>query len=96
MGKKLWVLAVIFAFLSAPASGASVEEFYKGKTIRIVVGFAPGGATDTNARLLQKVLPKYLPGNPSIVVENKPGGGSMLVANTVYHTDRRGEVPVAQ
>ncbi|MBI2997296.1 MAG: hypothetical protein HYY46_02380, partial [Deltaproteobacteria bacterium] len=64
MGKKLWVLAVSFAFFVAPASGASVEDFYKGKTIRIVVGFGPGGATDTNARLLQKVLSKYIPGHP--------------------------------
>jgi len=87
MGKKLWVLAASFAFFVAPASGASVEDFYKGKTIRIVVGFAPGGATDTNARLLQKALSKYIPGNPNIVVENKPGGGSMLAANIVYTTE---------
>ena len=87
MGKKLWLLAASFAFLTAPASGASVEDFYRGKTIRIVVGFAPGGATDTNARLLQKVLPKHIPGSPNIVIENKPGGGSMLAANTVYNTE---------
>ncbi|MBM4297993.1 MAG: hypothetical protein FJ143_09670, partial [Deltaproteobacteria bacterium] len=89
MGKKLWVLAVGFAFLAAPASGASVEDFYKGKTIRIVVGYGPGGATDTNARLLQKVLSQHIPGNPNIVIENKPGGGSMLAANTVYNTESK-------
>jgi tripartite-type tricarboxylate transporter receptor subunit TctC len=70
--------------LAAPVSAGSVEDFYKGKTIPIVVGYGPDGATDTNARLLQKVLPKYIPGHPNIVVEKKPGGGSMLAANTVY------------
>lgn len=89
MGKKMWVWTLCFAFLSAPASAASVQDFYKGKTIRIVVGFAPGGATDTNARLLQKVLSKYIPGTPNIVIENKPGGGSMLAANTVYNTEAK-------
>ncbi|MBI2089126.1 MAG: hypothetical protein HYT78_10330 [Deltaproteobacteria bacterium] len=89
MTKKWWVLTVALAFFPVPASGASVEDFYKGKTIRIVVGFAPGGAIDTNARLLQKVLSKYIPGGPNIVVENKPGGGSMLAANTVYNAEPR-------
>jgi tripartite-type tricarboxylate transporter receptor subunit TctC len=84
MVTRLWMLVVGIVFLAAPVSAASVEDFYKGKTIRIVVGYGPGGATDTNARLLQKVLPKHIPGNPNIVVENKPGGGSMLAANTVY------------
>ena len=87
MAKKLSVLAVILAFFAAPASGASVEDFYKGKTIRIVVGYGPGGATDTNARLLQRALSKYIPSNPNIVIENKPGGGSMLAANTVYNSE---------
>jgi tripartite-type tricarboxylate transporter receptor subunit TctC len=95
MGKKLWLLAVSFAFLTSPASGASVEDFYKGKTIRIVVGQAPGGATDTDARLLQKVLSKYIPGNPNIVVENKPGGGTMLAANTVYNTEAKDGTVIA-
>ena len=87
MLKKIWVLAAALAFLAAPGFSASVEDFYRGKTIRIVVGFGPGGATDTNARLLQKVLAKYIPGIPTIVVDNKPGGGSMLAANIVYNTE---------
>lgn len=87
MGKKLWLLAVGFVFFAAPASAASVEDFYKGKTIRIVVGFEPGGATDTISRLVQRVLPKHIPGNPTIVVENKPGGGSLLGLNTVYNAE---------
>jgi len=84
---NIWVLVAALGFLAAPGFSASVEDFYRGRTIRIVVGFGPGGANDTNARLLQKVFSKYIPGNPTIVVENKPGGGSMLAANTVYNTE---------
>jgi len=87
METRLWTLVVGLVFLAAPVSGGSVEDFYKGKTIRIVVGYGPGGATDTNARLLQKALSKHIPGNPNIVVENKPGGGSMLAANSVYSAE---------
>ena len=72
---------------AAPATKgdtAAIEEFYKGKTIRIVVGFAAGGGYDTYARLIARHMPKYIPGNPNIVVENQGGAGSLLAANTVY------------
>ncbi len=62
----------------------AVADFYRGKTVRIVVGFPPGGGFDTYSRLLAKHLPKYLPGNPNIIVENKPGAGSMIAANEVF------------
>ncbi|MBI4491532.1 MAG: hypothetical protein HY690_01920 [Chloroflexi bacterium] len=65
----------------------AVADFFKSKTVRIIVGYAPGGATDTNARMLQKVLAKYIPGNPTLAIENKPGGGSMLAVNTVYNSE---------
>ncbi|MBI4493053.1 MAG: hypothetical protein HY690_09690 [Chloroflexi bacterium] len=65
----------------------AVADFYKGKTIRIIAGMAPGGAVDINARMIQQVLSRYIPGNPTIVVENRPGAGYMLAANTVYNTE---------
>ena len=74
---------------AAPASNvdtAAIEEFYRGKTIRIVVGFAAGGGYDTYARLLARHMPKHIPGNPNIVVETQGGAGSLLAANTVYKT----------
>ena len=80
---------------AADFDAQAVAKFYKGRTIRIVVGYGPGGAIDTNARLLQKMLSKYIPGNPSIVVENKPGGGSMLAANTVYNTEGKDGTVIA-
>jgi len=58
--------------------------FYQGKTIRIVVGFAAGGAVDLWARVVASYWPKYIPGNPDIVVQNMPGGSTMIAANYVY------------
>jgi tripartite-type tricarboxylate transporter receptor subunit TctC len=59
---RLWTLVIALVFFAGPVAGGSVEDFYKGKTIRIVVGFGPGGATDTISRLLQRVLSKHVPG----------------------------------
>ncbi|MBI4491951.1 MAG: hypothetical protein HY690_04075 [Chloroflexi bacterium] len=74
----------------------AVADFYKGKTLRIIVGYGPGGTTDITARLLQQVWAKYIPGNPTVVVENRPGAGSMLALNTVYNSDPQdGTVVVA-
>jgi len=64
----------------------AIADFYKGKTVRIVVGLAAGGGYDTYARLIARYLPNYLPGNPSVVVENQVGAGSLLAANSVYKT----------
>jgi tripartite-type tricarboxylate transporter receptor subunit TctC len=62
----------------------SVREFYNGKTLKFVVGFSPGGQYDLVPRIMTRYLSKYLPGNPNIIVENRPGGGSLIAANLVY------------
>jgi len=76
-----WVLLALLAapglVLSKPAASQSVEEFYKGKTIRLVVGYSAGGGHDANARLLSRHIGKYIPGQPKIVVENMPGASSL-------------------
>ena len=64
--------------------GAQAEPFYKGKTVRIVVGLTPGGFYDRWARLLARFMPLYIPGNPNFVVQNMPGGGSMIAMNHIY------------
>src|SRR5690242_20242919 len=64
--------------------GAQAESFYKGKTVRIVVGLTPGGFYDRWARLLARFMPLYIPGNPNFVVQNMPGGGSMIAMNHIY------------
>jgi len=60
------------------------EPFYKGKTIRIIVGFAAGGGFDNYSRIIARHMGKYIPGNPAIIVENMTGAGSLIAANHVY------------
>ncbi|HZO46245.1 MAG TPA: tripartite tricarboxylate transporter substrate-binding protein [Xanthobacteraceae bacterium] len=68
----------------APAHAQSVAEFYKGKTIRMVVGIDVGSGYDVNARLLAKHIVNHIPGNPSIVVQNQPGAGSANMTAQMY------------
>jgi tripartite-type tricarboxylate transporter receptor subunit TctC len=63
---------------------ADGERFYQGKTVKIVVGFTSGGFYDRWSRLLARYVPKYLPGNPEMVVQNMPGAGGLIAANHMY------------
>lgn len=65
-------------------AGAAGEDFYRGKVIRMIVGFSPGGGFDTFARTVARHMGKYVPGNPSVIVENMTGAGSLIAANHVY------------
>lgn len=84
--KFLTVAMVVLVFTSASVSfvSAASEEFYRGKVIRIIVGFSAGGGFDTYARAVSRYMGKYIPGNPSVVVENMTGAGSLIAANHVY------------
>src|SRR5688572_8320415 len=66
------------------AAQAQATPFYKDKTIRIIVGFTAGGLYDQYARILSRHMPKYIPGNPNIIVQNMPGAGSLTATNYVY------------
>lgn len=92
MKKKIWLsLATIIGLVLLPAlPKAKAEEFYKGKTIRFVVGFAPGGGYDLAARIVSRHMGKRIPGNPTIIVENMTGAGSLIAANTTYKADPDG------
>jgi tripartite-type tricarboxylate transporter receptor subunit TctC len=68
------------------AAAESVAEFYAGKTVTIVVGSDAGGGYDTNARLLARHIGKFIPGNPNVIVQNRPGAGSITAANYIYNT----------
>lgn len=82
------VSVAIFLLLSliVPASGQSTEEFYKGKSVNIIVGYGAGGGYDIYARLLSRHMGKHLPGQPSFVVQNMPGAASLRAANHLYNT----------
>ena len=84
MGKKLGFLAITLILSCATTSAALAEDYYKGKTIRIVVGFSAGGGFDTYARAISRHMSKHIPGQPAIVVENMTGAGSLIAANHVY------------
>jgi tripartite-type tricarboxylate transporter receptor subunit TctC len=73
----------IGVILAAPVFGAS-DEFYGGKVIRIIVGFSAGGGFDTYSRALARYMGKYIPGNPTMIVDNMPGAGSLIAANHIY------------
>ena len=71
----------------SPAKAAdSVAQFYKGKTVSVMIGYSPGGTDDLWARLIAQRLGAHLPGNPTVVPVNVPGAGSLLLANQVYNT----------
>jgi tripartite-type tricarboxylate transporter receptor subunit TctC len=68
--------ALLLLAAAAPAALAQPADFYRGRTITIYVGFAPGGGNDGYARLLSRHMGRHIPGNPTIIVENAPGAGS--------------------
>src|SRR3954470_15234700 len=73
--------AAIGVFTLTPAHAQqTVEQFYKGRTVNLIVGFNPGGAYDPYARAVARYLPKYLPGAPNVVVKNMQGARSVLAA----------------
>lgn len=89
---EIWltrVAAPIFCLALAIASPLRAQEsevasFYRGKTIQVVSGFAPGGGYDAYARLLARHIGKHVPGRPQAVVQNMPGAGSVRASNHVY------------
>ena len=84
MSRSGWIAAAAALLFCASASGAQdAAEFYRGKTIRMIVGFVPGGGYDVYARLIARHAPRRIPGNPAIVVENMPGAASMTSVNYV-------------
>lgn len=72
-----------------PSFAQPADDAFKGKTITLVVGYGPGGGYDRYGRLLAKYMPAHIPGEPTIVVRNQPGAGSLNALNTVYNSGAR-------
>ncbi len=86
-GRGFGILAtalVIGIASTLPARAQSVEEFYKGKSISMLIGFSAGGGYDLYARHLARHMSKHIPGNPTIVPQNMAGAGSLRAANFIY------------
>src|ERR671918_2224264 len=89
MKKKFWLpIAIVagLALLAALPARLPADDFYKGKTIRFVVGQAAGGGYDLAARTIGRHMGRHIPGNPTIVVENMTGAGSLIAANYTYNS----------
>lgn len=74
-------LIVLVGLVGGPAHA---QSFYKGKTVRIIVGLAAGGGFDTYARVIARHLGKHIPGTPTVIVDNMPGAGSLIAAKHLY------------
>ena len=84
MFARLSAALLALALACAPARADAVSDFYKGKSIQLVLGYGPGGGYDVYARLVARYLGKHIPGNPSVVVVNMPGAGSLRATNFLY------------
>jgi tripartite-type tricarboxylate transporter receptor subunit TctC len=85
MSVLLLSLSLIVALAATSAQAQTVEQFYKGRSVSLIVGFNPGGAYDPYARAVARHLPRHLPGSPDIVVKNMQGAGSVRAANYLYN-----------
>jgi len=77
-------LASVLAMFASPAAAESAADFYKGKTVSIIVGYPPASGYTIYAQLLAKYLADHIPGRPNVVVQNMPGAGGIKAANYVY------------
>lgn len=82
-------LALILLALSPPAFAESVEEFYHGKTITLLIGGSVGVSYDFVGRAMAAHMGKHIPGNPGFIVENMPGATGLIMTNTLYNRSKR-------
>ena len=86
MGLRAIRIACVVAAASQPAAA---QDFYRGKTINLMVGSGEGGGFDLSARLVAQFLPRFIPGSPTIVVQNMPGASGLRVAEYMYNVAPR-------
>jgi tripartite-type tricarboxylate transporter receptor subunit TctC len=75
-----------FAIFAKPVAAQSVADFYKGKTLTLLMGTGPGGSYDLYGHLIAEYLPKHIPGKPTMIVEHLPGHGGANAGNQIYAT----------
>ena len=80
-----WGLSLVALAMPAGAQAQSVADFYKGKTVTVIVGYTAGGGYDLYARALSRHMGRHLPGNPNFIVQNITGAGSLNAANNIYN-----------
>jgi tripartite-type tricarboxylate transporter receptor subunit TctC len=80
-----WLLAVVTTTSIAPAHADPVADFYKGKTVSLIVSTSVGGGYDVMGRAVARFLGKHIPGNPAVVVRNMAGAGGIVATNFLYN-----------
>lgn len=85
MKKSLVAICLLIGIIVASQPSARADDYYKDKTLTIIVGYSPGGSFDLYARVLARYIGRYLPGNPTRIVENMTGAGGLIAANHLYN-----------
>ena len=73
-----------FVCVSAAADAQSIESFYRGKTVNMIIGYPPAGANDFYARAVARHIGKHIPGNPNVVPQNMTGASGIKMTNYLY------------
>ena len=79
------LLAAATLALVQPTWAQGTADFYRGKTVTLIVGYSAGGGYDTYARILARHIGRHIPGQPAVVVQNMPGAGSLRAANYLFN-----------
>src|SRR5262249_9715459 len=87
--QRAWRMIITGAALAALLAPSALRadpgaDFYRGKTVRVIIGYGPGGGYDIYGRLAAEFLGRHIPGNPTIVPVNMPGGGSLKALDYLY------------
>src|SRR4051812_20409203 len=85
IGAPLPALAACISLCASLAHAQSVEQFYRGKTLTMIISVGPGDGFDLNGRLVARHLARHIPGNPTIVAKNMSGAGHMLAVNYMFN-----------
>lgn len=96
MAKASMIAAAIVLSCAGASRADEIADFYRGKTINMIVSSAAGGGHDITARAVARHLPRHIPGNPQIVVRNLPGAGGLVAANNLYNMAPRDGLTIAQ
>lgn len=91
----LGIAACFYLSATFDAMADNVDDFFRGKTIDLIVASTPGGGYDAMARVYARHLPRYMPGGPSVVVRNMPGAGGLVAANYLYNAASRDGTVIA-
>ena len=78
-----WLAAMVVATSLQASSVHAQQDFFAGKTVTLVVGYQAGSLYDINARFVARHLARFIPGNPTVIVRNMPGAGTLMAANNV-------------